>query len=459
MEKKTTQRALSVGGPALLGPLGIPLSIINDSKWKKEKENKWKEACQNIKDGLLAEAKEMFEAIGAEYGWSDMVYEKIMEIHDKMDGKENIVAARNIAIHLIGSDDERFRNQASTCYERNTDRLLESGFTTTIAPGSRKYIFIGENSDSIGGAYLMDKSKQAVNWFFDLERMPSDLVFQKGHPQPGLYMSHPLLPNYYYPRKNIEHVLFEEKMLEFIKLVQCLGATRIRFQSKRGMTLSQDKTFNANIETKVGVKLINVMADPNGKYKKQNKDDSSYFGEREIRLSPKKKIYIPDNLVWYNSDPEWESIVRGRMDRSLEHYDINISTKETNIISKELDTKVKSNFHYLLIGIKGNFDFNTQEVFTQDEETEWSIHVDFAPLDEDLVPIAPQQSQPLPTTTPTQQIGGASQPAELSSTTPSLLTSAKEEAKEAKETKKNWVIWVMGGVIAALTIGLIIALL
>ena len=148
-------------------------------------KNKWKEACQNIKDGLLTEAKEMFEAIGAEYGWSDMVYEKIMEIHDKLDGKENIVAARNIAIHLIGSDDERFRNQASTCYERNTDRLLESGFTTTIAPGSRKYIFIGENSDSIGGAYLMDKSKQAVNWFFDLERMPSDLVFQKGHPQPG----------------------------------------------------------------------------------------------------------------------------------------------------------------------------------------------------------------------------------------------------------------------------------
>lgn len=34
------------------------------------------------------------------------------------------------------------------------------------------------------------------------------------------------------------------------------------------------------------------------------------------------------------------------MDRSLEQYDINISTRERSAFSKELDAKVKSNFHH-----------------------------------------------------------------------------------------------------------------
>lgn len=439
--KKSTKRALSVAGPVFMGPLGIPLSTLNNYKWKKEKIQKWEKACTCLQDGQLMQAKEMFEVIGREYGWDDMVYEKIMEIHDMMEGKENVVAARNLAIHLIASDEDSIKNRAAAVYEKNTEKLLEKGFTDSIVPGNRKYIYIGENAESLGGAYLMDNAKQPVNWFFDLDRVPGDLVFQHGHPQPGLYMSHPLMPNCYYPRKNIEYVLFEEKMLEFIKLVQCLGATRIIFKSKRGMSISQDKTFNTDIETKVGVKLVGVKADPKGQYAKRARDNKSLTEERELKLSPKKQIYVPDNLVWYNSDPEWDTIVRGRMDRSLEQYDINISTKETSVYSKELDAKVKSNFHYLIVAVKGNFAFNEQEVFTQDEETEWSIHVDFAPLDESLVPIEPTPIEPV-------------QEVEL---LPPPVETPKPE-KEQKDKKKNWIIWVMGGVIVALTIGLIAAL-
>lgn len=445
--KKSTKRALAVVGPAFMGPFGIPLSAIGNHKWKKEKIQKWEKACECLQEGQLVQAKEMFEVIGREYGWDDLVYEKIMEIHNLMDGKENVVAARNLAIHLIGSDEDTIKSRAAALYESNTEKLLEKGFTEAVVPGNRKYIYIGENAESLGGAYLMDSSKRAVNWFFDLDRVPGDLVFQHGHPQPGLYMSHPLMPNCYYPRKNIEYVLFEEKMLEFIKLVQCLGATRIIFKSKRGMSVSQDKTFDTDIETKVGVKLVGVKADPKGKYAKRAKDNKSLMEERELRLSPKKQIYVPDHLVWYNSDPEWETIVRGRMDRSLEQYDITISTKETSVYSKELDARVKSNFHYLIVGVKGNFAFNEQEVFTQDEETEWSVHVDFAPLDESLVPVEPTPSEPL------QEVEQLPRPQE----TPMLDKGSKEQPKD-RDKKKNWIIWVMGGIIVALTIGLIVAL-
>lgn len=375
------------------------------------------------------------EAVAADY--------RAMKAHDQHQNDEDVVAARNLAILLIGSDDNDVKQNALDCYKRNTNKLLDRGFTDIIIPGKRRYVHVGESVESIGGADLMDESKQTVVWFFDIERVPKDLVFQQGHPQPNtLYIEHPLLPNRYYLRENIEYVLFKEKILEFIKLMRCLGATKISFQSKKRLSESEKKKYAVDIETEVGVKkVVGVGVDPKGSYTEESKHLKDNTEEMLLLFTPKNKIYVPDDLVWYKSNQEgWEEIVSARMDRSYDQYNIHISTKQTNVVSKELDAKVKSKFRYLFVGVKGDFAYNQQKIFTEDEEFEWSIHVDFAPLDESLIPIREKEKQEREKREKEER-------------------EKQEKEKQEKQKRKNRLLLIIGGVAVALTAGLIISLI
>lgn len=373
----------------VMEPLPLkPIRLTIEGFWTIDKRRKFAEADKCFQNGDLFQAKEKYYAILKDYGHDEKVYYRLMEIYYQLQDVEDIVTSRNIAILLMGSNDVAISDRALKYYKNNTNRLLERGFANTIGSGKRRYIYIGKEAKSIRGADLMDESKQSIDWFFDLDRVPQELVFQPGHPQADtLYVANALSPNCYFPRKNIELELFEDKLLECINLMRCLGATRIKYQFKKGHSSSLNNKFIADIETKVGVKVVGVEADPKIIITEEKNQTADYYEAREQKFKPINKIHVPNNMVWYDSEPKWKSIVGGRMDRSLEQDDIYISTKKTNSITNEWDAKVKSNFRYLFVGVTGNFAFNEQEIFTEVEETEWSIHVDFAPLDEDLVPI------------------------------------------------------------------------
>lgn len=419
----------------------VPLGTVSSQVLLSfEKDKDWENACACIQEGKLMQAKEMFENIGKKYGGYDKVYEKLLEIHDQLQENENVIIARNLAIYLIGSKDSGIKNRAIEFYKRNTNKLIERGFTKIIVPGKRQCIYIGENIDSIGGANSMNNSNQTTIWFFDIDNLPPDLSFQNVYPRPGLYVQHPFSPNKYYPRENVEKEWFKEKVDEFLYLMQCLGATKTRYEFQSGKNVVQDKTIEAGAETAVKTQAddigigVGIEADPRLKIidKKVGIINDQEFVE--LLYSPVEKIYVPDNLLWYDSEQKWDTIVRGRKHRSSGQVDIAVSSKGTNMISKEIDAKVKSSFEYF-VKVKGNFDFNEQKVFTESEETAWSFHVDFAPLDENLVPIgAPSQNLKAP-----------------------ILPDVSSQTNMDK--KKNLVIWILGGVAVALAAGLIIALL
>lgn len=404
--RKETQQAVVAAttvAAAAVAPICYPIALLANGwifNWNIKKKTKWNEAFKCLENGKLTQAKEKFYAFVNEYGWDDLVCYTLMEIHDKMqaiggvEDIEDIVSARNLAIHLIGSNNNQINKiNVLDCYRRNTSNLQKKGFAKAIVPAKRQYIYIVKDEGSIGGTYLMDKTKRAIDWIFDIEGIPEELVFQPGHPLPNtLYVRHPQLPNHYYSRKNVEQVLFDEKVLEFVYLMSSLGATKISYELRKGSSQSLKKTIIADAKTKVGVKVVGVEVDPTIERNIRSDNSVDSYESFEETFTPMNKIFVPDDLVWYDSEKRWQGIVRGRKIRSVNQFNYSISSKQSDFVSDSLDAEVKSKFRYLFVGVKGDFGSKIEkETFTQ-EETEWSMHVDFAPLDKNLVPVKEKQS-------------------------------------------------------------------
>ena len=329
---------------------------------------------------VLKQAEDLFYSFGNEYGWSDGVLFQIMLIEEELDW---IIDARNTAIYLINSDDADIRTTAIKLYESITDDLLSSGeFCDSVAPDQRKYIYIGRDIRSIGGTYQIIDKERTINWIFTLDKKPDDLVFPLGRPQPSLYMAHPVKTNHYYPMKGVEETLFMEKVREFCWLVQCLGAKEVSFHSNKGLSVSQGMGSSMNIDAQVGVKGVNV----GGGYGNTRKRDDAYTSNQQVELvqnfTPKKRAYCPDDLIWLDSDPAWQMLIKQRLEGGLIEYTYKISSSETCQMSTNEMDSVKANFEYMMVKVNGSYDVTRDQTFSNNEETEWSIHVEFAPLEE-----------------------------------------------------------------------------
>lgn len=328
----------------------------------------------------LTKAEDLFYDYGNEYGWDEDVVYMIMLIDDCL---ERIVNTRNEAIFLLNSDDRDYRTEAIKLYDKYTNILLEHhNFTEEIPYSERKYIFIGQNTQKIGGAYQWIDDKRVIDWIFTLDKLPSDIVLPLGRPQPGLYLAHPANTNHYYPMKNAEETLFMDKVREFCWLVQCLGANEVSFHSNKGLSISQGMGSSMNVGVDVGVNAVNV----GGSYGNTRKRDDAYNYGQQVELvqhfAPKKKAYCPNDLIWLDSDPEWRRLIKQRLQGGFMEYNYKISSSETCQMTTNETNEVKANFEYIMYKVNANYDSSTDQTFSKTKETEWAIHVEFVPLEE-----------------------------------------------------------------------------
>ena len=195
-------------------------------------------------------------------------------------------------------------------------------------------------------------------------------------------MAHPVMTDHYYPMKGVEETLFMEKVREFCWLVQCLGAREVSFHSNKGLSVSQGMESSMNIDAQVGVKGVNV----GGGYGNTRKRDDAYTSNQQVELvqnfTPKKRAYCPDDLIWLDLDPAWQMLIKQRLEGELMEYTYKISSSETCQMSTNEMDSVKANFEYMMVKVNGSYDVTRDQTFSNNEETEWSIHVEFAPMEE-----------------------------------------------------------------------------
>ncbi|UYF98864.1 hypothetical protein [Halomonas sp. GD1P12] len=145
------------------------------------------------------------------------------------------------------------------------------------------------------------------------------LSFPPGHPRDGvLYIGHPALPKVYYTLADFHRVTFEHKFCEATDLLMSLGATSIRVEHVSGWS----RDFSSRISVPLGEAESKVGAEA---------ASSSKSGSQllfEARLSGAVTPSIPKDLVWYEHEPTWQSIAKGRKSYGLQDFSLSVSYED-----------------------------------------------------------------------------------------------------------------------------------
>ena len=242
----------------------------------------------------------------------------------------------------------------------------------------RQFIYIAKNVDALAGCY-----DDNIQWLFTIDSLPKELQFPVGHPQPNsLYYAHPAKRGVYLPIEDADDELFNDKVRDFQRLAQCLGATEITFRSVKGHSLSESISKGYDVE--VGGGYEGYEGNVGYGNKQSSNNSQSLQGQREMvmRFNPNKAPYIPDDVAWLSVDPEWQSLVKQRLDGNMLHYSVRISSRKTMAVTDSRMDDVKVAFKSFVASAHVNYSQQMERSFQREEETEWEISVTFKPLEE-----------------------------------------------------------------------------
>lgn len=243
----------------------------------------------------------------------------------------------------------------------------------------RQFIFIVRDIEHIGGCY--DPSDN-IKYVFPIDQMPGDVGFPLGHPQPNtLYYAHPLRP-YYLPAETANKELFFEKIQEYSRLLQCLGATRITLRCIKGRSVNEGVSSLANIDGSIETWVADVKASANSGSSVQSERKSHDELTETKYYIPTRKPYCPADLIWAAMDPEMNSLAKQRLEGGLTHVSRKVSSKETMSVSSSRFNEVHATFDHFMATVSANYNAKTDTTFLETNETIWEIEADFKPLSE-----------------------------------------------------------------------------
>jgi len=259
------------------------------------------------------------------------------------------------------------------------ETILSRKFENLYPFGERQFIFVVKNTDKIAGCY---DSEGIINWVFTLNQIPGSVIFPVGHPQANtLYIAHPAQKGVYLPYEGAEEKIFHEKIEEFCRLAQCLGATEISFQSLKGESISESFSERLGYEINMGVTGEAMGVGFGGTSAGNRSGEHHKKVGYSYSLQP-KTAYIPSDVPWLEIDKSWQVFVKQRMESNLLSYTKRISSSEAINLSNSLSTSVKSSFENLMLNVNGNFSIETDSTFSRSTNSEWEIQIQFASLDE-----------------------------------------------------------------------------
>ncbi len=292
---------------------------------------------------------------------------------------EDLRSARNCFIAAMDSGDFDLKKDAKNSYEQLTRQISSDGTSFLNDDyNKRKFLFTVSNDKQMPGCYDKDDN---VQWIFSLGQIPDYIKFPIGHPQPNtLYIGHPLKAGEYIPFENATEQLFMEKVRELCYLAQCLGAVEIKFKRIKGLDVSSTDNTSVERSGEAGRKFLNVGGSQEVSNSETNTHSSKDGVELVQRYSPIKKPFCPDGLIWYNSDPTWQTLVKQRLNGNILSYVEHVSSTETTTVSSNQLVSLKGSFEYLFLKASGSYDAKTDKTFSKTEEIEWEIDMQFKPL-------------------------------------------------------------------------------
>ncbi len=235
----------------------------------------------------------------------------------------------------------------------------------------RKYIMPIKDND-IAGCVVNDID------VFRMSNIPSCFRFPAGHPVANqLYIGHPYNPSFYVPIEESEDLFFVDKVHELCYLLECLGAEEISLTSVKGKSVSELSQNEMHRSANADVKLFSGEGsmDKSGSSQK----DATSHNERSmlIRLDPMRKPFVPEGLVWYPEQPQWQRLVKSRMDSNMLEYNEFVSTSQTKFTNDSEKSEIKGSAKYLWMKAHAEVELSLNRQFKESEETRWKVEVKF----------------------------------------------------------------------------------
>lgn len=299
---------------------------------------------------------------------------ELVELKGRLDYESgNYIQAVNsylLCLTVDDLDEESFTNFSSGLNE-SYELLLENFSKSSFE--SRRYLFISDDLhySDIDGLVILKN-----------DNLPKNIKFPLSHPKLNeLYINHPINKNSYLPVKDYESALYVDKLREFQILMDSLGAKRIDIIDKSNFKNSVQQNSHVKMNGGLKVKSIGVA----GSYEKNRSGESQLQQELNMafhqELNPKKAPFIPENLVWFDSNLNWQRLAQQRLNGSLlKHREIISSNEITSLSSQEL-TSIYAELSVLVV--KANF--GHEEMASHKSRSEISyileFHIEFEEMD------------------------------------------------------------------------------
>lgn len=291
---------------------------------------------------------------------------------------DDLLKARFHCLIAMGSDNVSISDDAKEVIGNIENELEDvwNNYTSMINYKDRKFI-MPIKDDKIGGCAVED-----IN-VFRMSNIPSCFKFQTGHPIPNqLYIGHPYNPSVYVPFDESEDIFFLDKVHELCYLLECLGAEEINITSVKGRNVSGYNDNDLNISGNCGAKFFSANGSFSNVSQSQIETESKDQRTYKIKLAPIAKPYLPQDLIWYSAEPQWQRLVKSRLDGNMLEYNESVSTLQTKFTSASEKIEIKTSAKYIWAKLDVAVDAYSKSQFKESVETQWAIKVKFRSLED-----------------------------------------------------------------------------
>ncbi len=213
---------------------------------------------------------------------------------------------------------------------------------------------------------------------FRSSNVPAAFRFPFGHPYPNqLYIAHPYNIGLYVPYDKSEDIFFADKVNELCYLLECLGAETIEISTVRGKRVKEMSNSAKTLTGSAEIKLFSANGQSSQSKETNNSSDCNSTRTLTIRLDPMNKPYLPENLIWYAEQPQWQRLVEQRLKNNILEYSESIQSSETRFTSINEVSDIEISAKYIWTKVNANVQGNFESQFKTSTETEWNIHVLF----------------------------------------------------------------------------------
>ncbi len=322
-----------------------------------------------------------------------LCYSSMADIYE--DEKNNIEEARKYRLdasmycdpeRMIEGDDGKMTNLKNAYLDdfiRLDDEYTEKFLD--ISCRDRKYLLIVNSTNDLN-------QNSFVTLFIDSDL--SHLSFPLGHPQANeLYVAHPLTTNRYIPIEDYQLEMIEDKVRELCELAQALGAEQIDIDCLNSNSSDRTNSGEMNVSGGFSRKVVSANASYHNESSNRLLERLSRSISLHQEFRPHKAPFVPDNLIWYKSEPSWQRLCRQRLEGGLLAHEERIETSKCKAGSSHEMSSVKADLKVLFTEINVEFDQTYETKFEQMEDAVLAIKIKFAPLSELTGTSAKQVSQ------------------------------------------------------------------